>query len=282
MTDEFILDPRLVADTVPVGDLALCSVLLMDDARFPWLILVPRRAGASELTDLSAEDAHDLMDEIRIATGVMLALAQVGVNIAPLLAGAGVVGLAIGFGAQKLVQDIITGVFIQLENALNEGDVVAAGGVSGVVERLTIRSLSIRDGSGTLHLIPFSAVTTVANMMKDFGFHVADIAVSYRESIPEVKEALQEAFTRLQATEHGANIIGELDMQGITGFGESAIMMRVRIKTQAGKHWGAGRAYSEIVKLVFEERGIEMPYPHRTVSWGGDEAKAAAPAPARG
>jgi small conductance mechanosensitive channel len=221
----------------------------------------------------------------------MLALSEIGVNIGPLLAGAGVVGLAIGFGAQKLVQDIITGVFIQLENALNEGDVVAAGGVSGVVERLTIRSLSIRDGSGTLHLIPFSAVTTVANMMKDFGFHVADIGVSYSESIPEVKEALQEAFTRLQATEHGANIIGDLDMQGITGFGESAIMMRVRIKTQAGKHWGAGRAYSEIVKLVFEERGIEMPYPHRTVSWSGDEAKAprppapagpAAPAAARG
>ncbi|WP_159992909.1 mechanosensitive ion channel domain-containing protein [Roseomonas sp. 18066] len=210
----------------------------------------------------------------------MLALSEIGVNIGPLLAGAGVVGLAIGFGAQKLVQDIITGVFIQLENALNEGDVVAAGGVSGVVERLTIRSLSIRDSSGTLHLIPFSSVTTVANMMKDFGFHVADIAVSYRESIPAVKEALQEAFARLQQTDHGANIIGDLDMQGITSFGESAIMMRVRIKTQAGKHWGAGRAYSEIVKLVFEERGIEMPYPHRTVTWGGEEGKALPPRPA--
>ncbi|WP_419899835.1 mechanosensitive ion channel domain-containing protein [Roseomonas sp. USHLN139] len=207
----------------------------------------------------------------------MLALSEIGVNIGPLLAGAGVVGLAIGFGAQKLVQDIITGVFIQLENALNEGDVVAAGGVSGVVERLTIRSLSIRDGTGTLHLIPFSAVTTVANMMKDFGYHVADIGVAYRESIPAVKAAMQEAFARLKETEHGANIIGELDMQGITSFADSAVMLRARIKTVAGKHWGAGRAYSEILKEVFDAQGIEMPYPHRTLYWGEDRQGKAPP-----
>lgn len=207
----------------------------------------------------------------------MLALSELGVNIGPLLAGAGVVGLAIGFGAQRLVQDIITGVFIQLENAMNEGDVVAAGGVSGVVEKLTIRSVSIRDGNGTLHVIPFSSVTTVANMMKDFGFHVADIGVAYRESIPEVKAAMQEAFERLQQTEHGAFIIGPLDMQGITSFGNSAIMLRARIKTLAGKHWGAGRAYSEILKEVFDARGIEMPFPHVTLYMGQDKEGKAPP-----
>lgn len=201
----------------------------------------------------------------------MLALSELGVNIGPLLAGAGVIGLAIGFGAQKLVQDIITGAFIQFENAMNEGDVVAAGGVSGVVEKLTIRSLSIRDLNGTLHLVPFSSVDTVSNMMKDFAFHVAEIGVAYRESIPEVKAAMQEAFERLQKTEHGPSIIGPLDMQGVTAFADSAVMVRARIKTVAGKHWGAGRAYNEILKEVFDARGIEIPFPHITLYMGEDK-----------
>ena len=207
----------------------------------------------------------------------MLALSQIGVNIGPLLAGAGVVGLAIGFGAQKLVQDIITGAFIQIENAMNEGDVVTAGGVSGVVEKLTIRSLSLRDATGTLHVIPFSAVSTVSNMTKDFGFHVAEIGVAYRESIPEVKEAMQEAFERLQETEHSASIIGPLDMQGIIQFADSAVVVRARIKTQAAKHWGVGRAYSEILKDVFDTRGIEIPFPHVTLYLGEDKQGKAPP-----
>ncbi|MDJ0387983.1 mechanosensitive ion channel [Roseomonas sp. E05] len=207
----------------------------------------------------------------------MLALSELGVNIGPLLAGAGVVGLAVGFGAQKLVQDIITGAFIQIENAMNEGDVVTAGGISGVVEKLTIRSVSIRDLNGTLHVVPFSTVDTVANMTKDFAFHVAEIGVAYRESIPEVKAAMQDAFEQLQKTEHGAFIIGPLDMQGITQFADSAVVVRARIKTQAGKHWGAGRAYNEIIKEIFDARGIEIPFPHVTLYMGEDKQGKAPP-----
>ena len=199
-----------------------------------------------------------------VVFGVMLALAQIGVNIAPLLAGAGVLGLAIGFGSQKLVQDIITGIFIQFENVMNEGDVVEAGGKSGVVEKLTIRSVSIRDQTGTLHLIPFSSVDLVSNMVKGFSFHVAEISVAYESDIAAVKQALRDAFERLLETEHKNDIIDELDMQGIIAFGDSAVVVRVRIKTLPGKHWGTGRTYSEIVKAVFEERGIEIPYPHIT------------------
>ncbi|MQY46847.1 mechanosensitive ion channel [Rhizobiales bacterium RZME27] len=202
----------------------------------------------------------------------MLALAQIGVNIAPLLAGAGVLGLAIGFGAQKLVQDIITGVFIQLENVMNEGDVVALGSVSGVVEKLTIRSVSIRSLDGTLHLIPFSSVDTVSNLVKDFGYHVAEIRVAYREKIAEVKEAMQEAFDLLMQTEWGDQIIDKLDMHGVTSLGESAVVVRARIKTVAGGHWGTGRAYNELVKQVFDRRGIEIPYPHVTLYKGDEKA----------
>ncbi|GGE51731.1 mechanosensitive ion channel protein MscS [Agaricicola taiwanensis] len=208
---------------------------------------------------------------------IMLTLAQIGVNIAPLLAGAGVVGLAVGFGAQKLVQDIITGVFIQLENIMNEGDVVNIGSTGGVVEKLTIRSVSLRDLSGTLHLIPFSSVDTVSNMVKGFAFHVAEIGVAYRENITEVKEAMQEAFDLLMETEHKEKIIAPLDMQGITEFGDSAIMVRARIKTVAGGHWAAGRAYNEIIKEVFDRRGIEIPFPHVTLYMGEDKAGKAPP-----
>jgi moderate conductance mechanosensitive channel len=207
----------------------------------------------------------------------MLALAQIGVNIAPLLAGAGVLGLAIGFGAQKLVQDIITGVFIQLENVMNEGDVVSLGSVSGVVEKLTIRSVSIRSLDGTLHLIPFSSVDTVSNMVKGFGYHVAEIGVAYREDIGEVKEAMQEAFDMLMQTEWSEKIIDKLDMQGITAFGDSAITVRARIKTVAGGHWGAGRAYNEFIKEVFDRRGIEIPFPHVTLYMGEDKTGGAPP-----
>jgi small conductance mechanosensitive channel len=212
-----------------------------------------------------------------VVFGLMLALAQIGVNIAPLLAGAGVVGLAIGFGAQKLVQDIITGIFIQFENVMNEGDVVAVGDKSGVVEKLTIRSVTIRDITGTVHLIPFSSVDQVSNMMRGFSFHVAEIGVAYDSDIDEVKAALRDAFERLMLTDHRDEILDDLDIQGIIAFGDSAITVRARIKTLPGKHWAIGRKYNELVKAVFAERSIEIPYPHVTyVPAGG-----AAPRPAR-
>lgn len=207
----------------------------------------------------------------------MLTLSAIGVNIAPLLAGAGVVGLAVGFGAQKLVQDIITGAFIQFENAMNAGDVVSAGGISGVVEKLTIRSVGLRDVSGTYHLIPFSSVDVVSNMMKDFAYHVADIGVAYREDTTQVKALMEEAFQELRAGELGAGIIGPLDMQGVTQLGDSAVTVRARIKTLPGKQWAIGRAFSEIVKRRFDAAGVEMPFPHMTLYFGEDKDGGAPP-----
>lgn len=207
----------------------------------------------------------------------LLALSELGVNIGPLLAGAGVIGLAVSFGSQKLVQDIITGAFIQIENAMNEGDVVSLGSISGVVEKLTIRSVGIRDLDGVYHLVPFSAVTTVSNFMRGFAFHVAEIRVAYREDIPQVKEAMQEAFDRLTQTPHGSAIIGPLEMHGVTALDESAVKVRARIRTVGGQQWAVGRAYNEILKAVFDERDIEIPYPHVTVYMGRDKKGDAPP-----
>lgn len=195
-----------------------------------------------------------------VVFGLMLALAQIGVNIAPLLAGAGVIGLAIGFGAQKLVQDIITGIFIQFENIMNEGDVVEAAGRSGVVEKLTIRSVTIRDMSGTVHLIPFSSVDQVSNMVRGFSFYVAEFEVARDSDIEEVKQAMRDAFAQvMDIAEHRDVILDDLDLQGLIAITPASMSLRARIKTLAGKQWGAGRLYSELVMRLFDERGIQTP-----------------------
>ncbi|WEK04685.1 MAG: mechanosensitive ion channel [Candidatus Devosia phytovorans] len=194
-----------------------------------------------------------------VVFGLMLALAQIGVNIAPLLAGAGVIGLAIGFGAQKLVQDIITGIFIQFENVMNEGDVVEAAGKSGVVEKLTIRSVTIRDMGGTVHLIPFSSVDLVSNMVRGFSFYVAEFDVAYDSDIEVVKQIMRDAFQVVMESEHKDVIIDDLDQPALVSFMPGQMKLRSRIKTLAGKQWGPGRLYSETVKRMLFEKNIMGP-----------------------
>lgn len=199
----------------------------------------------------------------------MFVLAEVGLNIAPLLASAGVLGLAIGFGAQKMVQDIITGIFIQFERAINVGDVVTVGGITGSVERLTIRSVSLRDLDGSFHIIPFSSVDAVSNFTREFSFYLVDMGVAYRESMDEVKTAMFDAFEELRAMpDHAVSILADLEWFGLNAFGDSAVVLRCRIKTVPGMQWSVGRAYNEILKRIFDERGIEIPFPHQTLYFG--------------
>lgn len=215
-----------------------------------------------------------------ITITIMIVLAEIGINIGPLIAGAGVLGLAIGFGSQKLVQDIITGVFIQLENAVNAGDIITAGGVTGTAEKLTIRSLGIRDLSGTYHMIPFSSIDTVANYMREFAYHVGEYGVAYREDIDEVIVRLREAFAELVSDpEQKANILDELEVHGVTALADSSVNIRVRIKTLPGVQWAVGRAYNRLVKYHLDAAGIEIPYPHVTMYFGQNKDGTAPPAP---
>ena len=200
---------------------------------------------------------------------LMFVLSEIGLNIGPLIASAGVIGLAIGFGAQKLVQDVITGIFIQFENAMNVGDIVTAGTTTGVVERLTIRSVSLRDLNGIYHLIPFSSVDAVSNFTRDYSNYVIDMGVAYREDVGEAKAAMFDAFDELRAhPEQGENVIGDFEWFGLDQFADSAVILRARIRTLPGKQWGVGRAYNEIVKRIFDARGIEIPFPHTTLYFG--------------
>lgn len=206
----------------------------------------------------------------------MIVLSEIGINIGPLIAGAGVLGLAIGFGAQKLVQDVITGVFIQVENAMNTGDVVTLGGITGTAERLSIRSVGIRDVNGTYHIVPFSSVDTVSNYMRDFGYHVGEYGIAYRESIDDAIVQLRNAFDELAASEdHKMSILAPLEVAGVTSLGDSAVNIRVRIKTTPGMQWAIGRAYNRLVKIHFDNVGIEIPFPHTTLYFGvGKEGEA--------
>lgn len=222
-----------------------------------------------------------------ITMTLMIALSQIGVDIGPLIAGAGVLGLAIGFGAQSLVQDIITGVFIQLENAMNTGDVVTVGGITGTAEKLTIRSVSIRDLDGAYHIVPFSAASTVTNYMREFAYHRTEYSIAFREDIDNAIYHLREAFAELKADPiAGANLLEDIAVPGVTSIGNasdgsSATMIRVMIKTKPGAQWGVGRAFNRLVKMHFDRAGIEIPYPHQTLYFGEDRDGKAAPAKLR-
>ncbi|WP_043531646.1 mechanosensitive channel protein [Halomonas xinjiangensis] len=214
-----------------------------------------------------------------ITLTVMIVLSEIGINIGPLIAGAGVLGLAIGFGAQKLVQDIITGVFIQVENAMNTGDVVTVGGITGTAERLSIRSVGIRDLAGTYHIVPFSSVDTVSNYMRGFGNHIGEYGIAYRENIDHAIEHLQAAFDELQASEeHSHKILAPLTVAGVTALADSSVNIRVVIKTTPGDQWGVGRAYNRLVKMHFDAAGIEIPFPHTTLYFGENKDGTAPPA----
>ena len=202
---------------------------------------------------------------------LMFVLSEIGLDIGPLLASAGVLGLAIGFGAQKMVQDIITGVFIQFENVINVGDVITVGGTTGTVEKLSVRSVSLRDVQGAFHMIPFSTVDVVSNYMRGFSYTVCDMGIAYRENVEEAKQAMFDAFDRMMENEPeiANSIMGELEWFGVQSLGDSAVVLRVRIKTDPGKQWGIGRMYNGYLKTVFDERGIEIPFPQQTI-WLGE------------
>ena len=206
-------------------------------------------------------------------------LSEIGVNIGPLLAGAGVVGLAVGFGSQTLVKDVITGVFILAEDQFAVGDVVRVNDKAGLVEEITIRTIRLRDLGGNVHMIPFSSVGMVENMTKDFSRYVFDVGIAYREDVDEVIAILRELGDQMQADEYYGPLINEpIEIMGLDKFGDSAIVVRARLTTKPIKQWEVGREFNRRMKRRFDELGIEIPFPHQTVYFGEDKSGNAPPA----
>jgi small conductance mechanosensitive channel len=196
------------------------------------------------------------------AIAALTCLSAVGINIAPLLAGAGVVGVAIGFGSQTLVKDFLTGLFIVVENTIAVGDVVQIGTNGGVVETLSIRTIRLRDGDGSLHIIPFSEVTQITNMTRGFAYALVDIGVSYDSDVERVMAVMREVGASLQEDPLFKRVITEpIEVMGIERFADSSIIIRARIRTRPGKQWDVKRLLLLRIKQRFDKEGIEMPYP---------------------
>jgi small conductance mechanosensitive channel len=207
-----------------------------------------------------------------MTTAVLLILSEIGVNIAPLLAGAGVVGIAIGFGSQALVKDVITGLFILIEDTISVGDVVDFGNQhSGVVEGISVRTVRLRDTLGTLHTIPFSEITVVKNLTRDYAYWLIDIGVPYSADTDRVMAIYQEVTESLkQDTAIGPYIVGDLDPIGVNALGASSIQVQARIKTLPLRQWSVGREFNRRVKRAFDEAGIVIGGAAPTLTLGSD------------
>ena len=191
---------------------------------------------------------------------VMIVLSEIGVNIAPLLAGAGALGLAISFGSQTLVKDIITGVFIQFENGMNTGDLVTIGPLTGTVERMSIRSVGVRQDTGAYHIIPWSSITTFANFVRGIGSVVANYDVDRHEDADKANQALKDAVGELMARDDIRGlIIGEPTFVGIVGLTNTAFTLRVTFTTQPLKQWTVRFALDSMVKKYFDLAGVRPP-----------------------
>ncbi|MBV6633244.1 MAG: mechanosensitive ion channel [Alphaproteobacteria bacterium] len=199
----------------------------------------------------------------------LIFLSEIGVNIAPLLAGAGIVGVAVGFGSQKLVQDVITGLFILIEDQVSVGDYIDTGSHGGTVEKINLRTIRLRDLSGTVHIVPFSEVASVKNFSREFGYAVIDMGVAYRENVDEVMALMERIGEELQADpDHGPNILEPIAIFGVNELGDSAVVIRGRLKTAPMMQWSVKRAYLRLAKLRFDEHNIEIPFPHQTMYFG--------------
>jgi len=199
----------------------------------------------------------------------MLILRKMGIDIAPIIAGAGIVGLAVGFGAQELVRDFISGFFMLLENQIREGDVAIINGTGGLVEHVGLRTVILRDLSGVVHVFQNGKINSLSNMTKEWSGMVLDIGVAYKEDTDKVVEVIEQVAEEMrQEPDFKKKILEPIEIFGVDQFADSAVIIKARFKTKPIEQWVVGREYRRRLKKAFDQQGIEIPFPHRTVYWG--------------
>lgn len=202
-----------------------------------------------------------------VGIAVLMILRELRIDIAPVLTGAGIVGLAVGFGAQTLVRDIISGFFLILEDQVRVGDVAAINGVGGLVEELNLRTIVLRDAEGAVHVFPNGSITTLANRSKDFSYYVIDLPISYQEDPDRITGILRRVGEEMQNdSRFGPFILEPIEVLGVDAFSVWSIQLKVRIKTVPLKQWDVGRELRKRIKKAFDELGIAMTFPERVVS----------------
>jgi len=227
-----------------------------------------------------AETLSGVVSALMTVTAVVLAaimiLEEFGVPIGPALAAVGIVGVAIGFGSQHIVRDVISGFFILLDDQIRVGDVVDVG-KAGVVERVGLRITVLRDLSGCVHYIRNGEIHVVSNMTKEFSYYVFDIGVAYREDVDEVTAAIRDVDEQMRSSERKDDILEPIEILGLDKFADSAVVIKARIKTKPIRQWAVGREFNRRLKKCFDERGIEIPFPHVTL-YAGEDKQGEAPA----
>jgi len=268
------LGPGLRILLVLGGAFVLSRVLHLLLARLP-LFVVPREGPLAEVLEREKR-ANTITRTLRMLTtvvvmsvAVLIVLRELGVDITPILTGAGIAGLAVGFGAQNLVRDIIAGFFLILENQVRVGDVAIINGKGGLVEAIRLRTIQLRGQDGTVHVIPNGAISELSNLTKDFSYYVIDMGVAYKEDVDRVMGVLREVGAELQQDPaYAERILAPLEILGVDAFADSAVVIRVRIKTVPLQQWNVGRELRRRIKKAFDAQGIEIPYPHLSLYFG--------------
>ena len=207
-----------------------------------------------------------------------LILSELGISVAPILGAAGVVGLAIGFGAQSLVKDFFTGFFLLMENQITKGDVVQLADKSGVVEDVTLRYVQLRDYDGNVHFVPNGLIASVTNMSRGFAYAVVDVGVAYREDLDEALAIMRDTAAQMRKDpEQAPRILEEFELAGVERWEDSAVVLRGRFKVAPLQQWNVRREYLRRLKRAFDDKGIEIPYPHLTI-FAGTPKSGVAPA----
>lgn len=221
-----------------------------------------RRAQLSTLAPLLRGVAQSAI----VIVALLMALSELGVKIGPLLAGAGVVGVALGFGAQTLVKDFLTGIFLIVEDIVSVGDIVRIGDSGGLVEQMTLRTIRLRDFDGTVHVFPYSEAQVLHNLTKSFSYYVFDLQVSYGSDLDSALSIMRTVGARLKADPDFADkILEPIEVVGVDNLADSGVVLKARIKTQPLQQWAVGREYNRRIKLAFDDAGVEIPFPHLKV-----------------
>ncbi|MBU1376229.1 MAG: mechanosensitive ion channel family protein [Alphaproteobacteria bacterium] len=211
---------------------------------------------------------------IAIVAALML-LGDLGVRIGPLLAGAGVVGIAVGFGAQTVVRDLLTGMFLLVEDIVAVGDIARIGDSGGLVEAMTLRTIRLRDFDGTLHVVPYGEAQVVHNLTKTFSYYVFDLQVPYETDVDRALEVMSEVGAEMQDDPAYADrILEPIEVVGVDGLGDTGVRLKARVKTRPIQQWSIGREYNRRIKSAFEQAGINIALPHLKVVLPQAQARA--------
>lgn len=276
------LTPETIAEKVIPGAINVLVILILmlvalrtaNVVSTRMFTMFQKRKGDIEFqkrADTLSSVVRNVMNLTIVSVAVIMILGELKINIGPVLATAGIVGLAVGFGAQALVQDVIAGFFILLEEQIRVGDVVEIAGKSGLVEKVDLRMTILRDMSGNVHYVRHGKIDVVTNMTKDYSSFVFDIPVAYNENVDEVIQIIREVHEDLRKDPgFKDDIIAPLEVMGLDRFTESAMIIKARTTTRPIKQWGVAREFNGRLKKAFDEKNIEMPFHNITLHVGKD------------